>query len=277
MKNKMAISGEFFPPQTDAGLKNLTKACQSLGQMDPTFFSVTYGASGADQNKTRDAVLAIRKASQVECAPHITCIGANEQRITTLLDDYQKQNINRLVVLRGDLPPEQIQTKEFAHAADLVAFIRRHSGDHFHIEVACYPETHPEANSPDLDVKHFAEKVQQGANSAITQYFFNADAYFNFIEQSNRAGVDVPITPGIMPITNYKGLAKFSDACGAEIPRWIRLKLEQYQNDSASLLKFGQDAVTDLCQKLLDGGAPGLHFYTMNKAEPTLKIWGNLV
>jgi len=276
MDNQTAISCEFFPPHTDAGLKNLTKTCERLSQMKPDFYSVTYGASGADQNKTKEAVLQMRSATAVESAPHITCIGSSKAGIAALLDEYRAQGIKRLVALRGDLPKDQTTTGEFTYASDLIAFIRQHSGDHFHLEVACYPETHPEAKTPNSDLKHFLEKVNSGANSAITQYFFNPDAYFDFMDSVSKVGLDVPVVPGIMPITNYKGLTKFSDACGAEIPRWIRLKLAQFQDDEVSLNQFGADVVTALCDKLIAGGAPGLHFYTMNKAEPTLKIWGNL-
>ncbi len=276
MVNQTAISCEFFPPQTDTGLKNLTKACESLSQMKPEFYSVTYGASGADQNKTKDAVLQMRNVTAIESAPHITCVGSSKSGIAALLDDYKAQGIKRLVALRGDLPTDQVEVGEFSYAADLVEFIRQHSGEHFHLEVACYPETHPEAKTPNTDLKYFRDKVDKGADSAITQYFFNPDAYFNFMENLGNKGIDIPVVPGIMPITNYKGLANFSDACGAEIPRWIRLKLEEYQDDEVSLGQFGADVVSALCDKLILGGAPGLHFYTMNKSDPTLKIWNNL-
>jgi len=237
MVNQTAISCEFFPPQTDTGLKNLTKACESLSQMKPEFYSVTYGASGADQNKTKDAVLQMRNVTAIESAPHITCVGSSKSGIAALLDDYKAQGIKRLVALRGDLPTDQVEVGEFSYAADLVEFIRQHSGEHFHLEVACYPETHPEAKTPNTDLKYFRDKVDKGADSAITQYFFNPDAYFNFMEN---------------------------------------LKLEEYQDDEVSLGQFGADVVSALCDKLILGGAPGLHFYTMNKSDPTLKIWNNL-
>lgn len=276
MEGKTAISCEFFPPRTEAGLNALTEVCKSLGRLNPEFYSVTYGASGSEQNNTKDAILKMREATAIDSAPHITCVGSSKSKIAALLDDYQAQGISRLVALRGDLPADNKDLGEFTYAADLIEFIRQHSGDHFHLEVACYPETHPEAKTPGTDLSHFMEKINKGANSAITQYFFNPDAFFDFMDNVNKKGVDIPVIPGIMPITNYKGLTRFSDACGAEIPRWIRLKLEQYQDDEVSLNQFGADVVTALCDKLLAGGAPGLHFYTMNKADPTLKIWDNL-
>lgn len=268
----VGLSFEFFPPATDAGAQKLLDTHQALQALKPDYFSVTFGAGGSTQARTAETVSHIAAAGS-DVAPHLTCVSATRDSIRELLDGYRAQGIRRLVALRGDLPSGMVGLGDFRHATDLVRFIREHSGDWFTIEVAAYPEVHPQASSPDDDLRHFAEKVQAGADAAITQYFYNARAYFDFVERAQRAGVTVPIVPGIMPILNYTQLARFSDNCGAEIPRWIRLRLAAFHDDVDSLRAFGHDVVVQLCQELLAGGAPGLHFYTMNQAGPTTAIW----
>ncbi len=268
----VGLSFEFFPPATDAGAEKLLGVHQSLKTLNPEFFSVTFGAGGSTQARTTGTVAAIA-ASGSKVAPHLSCIGATRDSIVQMLDDYRAQGIRRIVALRGDLPSGSINRGDFRYAADLVQFIREHSGDWFHIEVAAYPEMHPQASSPDADLQNFIAKVQAGANSAITQYFYNPNAYFDFVERVRAAGVDIPIVPGIMPILNYTQLARFSDSCGAEIPRWIRLRLAAFHDDVDSLRAFGHDVVVELCETLIAGGAPALHFYTMNQAAPCASIW----
>lgn len=270
------FSAEFYPPATESASAKLPAVGERLKTLEPEFFSVTFGAGGSEQNRTLDTVRLLNSRSGIDTAPHITCIGSSKNRISALLDDYRAQGIRRLVVLRGDLPSGSRSAGEFNYAVELVQFIRQYSNDYFTVHVACYPEVHPEAHSPDSDVQHFADKVKAGADGAITQYFYNADAYLNFRDRCAAEGVDVPIVPGIMPITNYKGLVRFSDQCGADIPRWIRLRLQEYRDDPDSLKAFGTEVVTRLCQRLLDQGAPGLHFYCMNRASPVLRIWENL-
>lgn len=273
------FSMEFFPPKTPEGAEKLRATRAQLGRLRPRYFSVTFGAGGSTQSGTRDTVLEIQ-AEGHEAAPHLSCIGRTREELRALLQEYKDHGIRRLVALRGDLPSGYgslaFAGGEFRYANELIEFIRSETGDWFHIEAAAYPEMHPQARSPQDDLQNFARKVQAGANAAITQYFYNADAYFRFVEEARRIGVDVPIVPGIMPITNYTQLVRFSDMCGAEIPRWIRLKLAGFGDDSAAIREFGLDVVTRLCERLLAGGAPGLHFYTMNQAAAITAIWERL-
>ncbi len=262
---KPEISFEFFPPKTDEGVLKLRETRKQLALLNPKFFSVTFGAGGSTRDRTMDAVLEIQTEG-FEAAPHISGISSSKEEILSLLKTYQSHGIRRLVVLRGDLPSGEVSSGDFAYASQLVAFIREQTGDWFQIEVAAYPETHPEARSAAADLKHFKTKVDAGANAAITQYFYNADAYFQFVDQCQAMGIQIPIVPGVMPIYNYTQLARFSNVCGAEIPRWLRLRLEDYGDDMSSLRALGLDVVTDLCEKLLAGGAPGLHFYTLNQS-----------
>jgi methylenetetrahydrofolate reductase (NADPH) len=267
-------SCEFFPPKSAQGDENLKLTWEKLSSKHPAFFSVTYGAGGSTRDKTFATVKRIKDAG-LNVAPHLSFGGDNKEAVIDLLQLYRDMGINRLVALRGDLP-SGMGGSHLVYASELVAFIRKHTGEHFHIEVAAYPEIHPQAQSYDKDIFYLKKKFDAGANSAITQYFYNADAYFYFIERCQAAGINKAIVPGIMPITNFSNLARFSDTCGAEIPRWIRKRLQSYADDSASILSFGIDVVTELCEKLLAGGAPGLHFYTMNKAEQVLALWENL-
>jgi methylenetetrahydrofolate reductase (NADPH) len=265
------LSFEFFPPNTPEGARKLREARARLAALSPAFFSVTYGAGGATRDKTLATVAEIAEEGHL-VAPHLSCIGATRESIAELLDGYGARGIRRLVALRGDLPSGMVDIGDFRYASDLVAFIRERSGDRFHIEVAAYPEVHPQARSAADDLRAFVTKMRAGADSAITQYFFNADAYFRFRDDALRAGVTEPIVPGIMPINNYAQLARFSDACGAEIPRWIRMRLAGYGDDLASIRAFGIDVISDLCRRLLAGGAPGLHLYTLNQAEASERI-----
>ncbi|WP_253446462.1 methylenetetrahydrofolate reductase [NAD(P)H] [Halomonas sp. Y3] len=275
-EHPLGISFEFFPPNTDAGREKLVKVRDALAERGPRFFSVTYGAGGSTQDRTLNTVRQVRD-SGITTAPHLSCIGSEKGQLRELLARYREEGINSLVALRGDLPSGMGGIGELRYANELVEFIREESGDHFEIAVAAYPESHPQAPSFDRDVENFARKMKAGANLAITQYFFNADAYFHFVERARALGVEAPIVPGIMPITNYTKLARFSDACGAEIPRWIRKQLEAYGDDSEAIAAFGEEVISRLCQRLLDGGAPGLHFYTLNQAAPTLKVLDNIV
>jgi len=237
---------------------------------------VTFGAGGSTRERTFETVCEIQRNSGIEAAPHLSCIASTRDSIREILTLYKSEGIQHIVALRGDIPSGMAQPGEFRYANELVEFIRKETGDHFHIEVAAYPEFHPQAASAEADLDNFRRKVEAGADSAITQYFFNADAYFEFIEQCEKRGLSLPIVPGIMPITNYTQLARFSDMCGAEIPRWIRKRLEGFGDDRASIRAFGEDVITQLCRNLLDAGAPGLHFYTMNQANPTTALWQNL-
>jgi methylenetetrahydrofolate reductase (NADPH) len=273
--SKLNFSIEFFPPKTLEGVEKLRTTRRKLAALNPTYFSVTFGAGGTTQQGTLDTVLELR-AEGFDAAPHLSCVGGNAESIRAILQQYQANNIRRLVALRGDSPSGYGLGGEFRYASELVKFIRQESGDWFHIEVAAYPEMHPQARSPHDDVVNFAHKIRAGANAAITQYFYNADAYFQFVDASKKLGIDVPIVAGIMPITNYMQLMRFSEMCGAEIPRWVRLKLASYGDDGASIKAFGLDVVTQLCDRLLAGGAPGLHFYSMNQAEATIAIWQRL-
>jgi methylenetetrahydrofolate reductase (NADPH) len=272
---KADISFEFFPPKTEEGIIKLREARKQLAVMQPKFFSVTFGAGGSTKDRTMETVLEIQSEG-FEAAPHISGISSTKQEIKDLLQTYQANGIHRLVVLRGDLPSGEVSIGDFAHANQLVAFIREQTGNTFEIEVAAYPETHPEARSAAQDLIHFKTKVDAGANAAITQYFYNADAYFQFVERCKSLKIDIPIVPGIMPIYNYTQLARFSNICGAEIPRWLSLRLQDYGDDIASLRALGIDVVTSLCEKLLVGGAPGLHFYTMNQSGIISQITHNL-
>jgi len=274
MNHTLPLSLEFFPPKTPEGVLKLAAARGELYALRPQFCSVTYGAGGSTQDGTMQAVQAIQ-AEGVDAAPHFSCIGATAQSIREKLALFEAAGVRRVVALRGDLPSGfggSSALGEFRYASDLVAFIRRETGNRFHIEVAAYPEMHPQAKSPQADLDAFAAKVRAGANSAITQFFFNPDAYFRFLDEIARLGVSVPVVPGIMPITNAAGLLRFADACGAEIPRWIRLRLQAFGDDSASIKSFGLDVVTALCERLRAGGAPCFHFYTMNQAVATLEI-----
>ena len=269
------FSIEFFPPKTPEGAEKLRATRRQLAELSPTYFSVTFGAGGSTQQGTLDTVLDIM-ADGHPAAPHLSCIGATRESIRALLKQFQQHGIRRLVALRGDLPSGYGGAGELRYANELVEFIRQETGDWFHIEVAAYPEMHPQARSPQDDLQNFARKIHAGANAAITQYFYNADAYFQFADNVRKMGIDVPIVAGIMPITNYTQLMRFSDMCGAEIPRWVRLKLASFGDDSASIKAFGLDVVTSLCERLLAGGAPGLHFYSMNQAAATTAIWKRL-
>lgn len=262
---KPILSFEFFPPKTEEGMDKLRAARKQLAQLQPEFFSVTFGAGGTTRDRTLETVLEIQSEG-LSAAPHLSCVGATRDSLKSLLDEYRSHGIERIVALRGDIPSGMIDPGEFRYAADLVEFIRQEYGDVFQLEVAAYPETHPEASSAIADLSSFKRKVEAGADGAITQYFYNADAYFNFIDECAALGIAIPVVPGIMPINNYSQLARFSDACGAEIPRWMRKKLESYGNDMPSVHAFGLDAVSALCDRLLQNGAPGLHFYTMNQA-----------
>ena len=256
-------------------MEKLRATRDALARLAPKFFSVTFGAGGSTRDRTLETVLEIQ-AQGFTAAPHLSCIGSSREGIRELLASYQSHGIRHMVALRGDLPSGMVGVGEFNYANELVAYIRETTGDWFHIEVAAYPEVHPQARNYEADLQHFVGKVKAGASSAITQYFFNADGYFRFVDEAGKRGVHIPIVPGIMPINNYMQLARFSDACGAEIPRWLRKKLESLGDDTASIKALGLDVVTDLCARLLEGGAPGLHFYTMNQAGPTLEIWRRL-
>ncbi len=269
------FSLELFPPQTPKGVEKLRETRKKLALLNPKYFSVTFGAGGSTRDHTLETVLEIQKEGHV-AAPHLSCIGSTEQNIRAILERYRDNGIQHIVALRGDLPSGMAQAGEFRYANELVAFIRKEFGDTFHIEVASYPEYHPQSRSANEDISNFKRKVVAGADSAITQYFYNADAYFNYVDSCEKAGVNLPIVPGIMPINKFSQLVRFSDACGAEIPRWIRKKMEGYGDDTESIQAFGLEVVTDLCERLLKAGAPGLHFYTMNSAKLTTAIWKRL-
>jgi len=272
---KRNFSFEFFPPKTPEGSAKLRETVKQLAQFKPAFFSVTFGAGGSTQEGTLTAVLDIRQAGYA-AAPHISCIGSTRENIRDTIHRYKDAGIRHTVALRGDLPSGMAMAGEFRYASDLVTYIREETGDHFHIEIAAYPEYHPQARGAQEDLKNFKRKVDAGANSAMTQYFYNPDAYFHFVDEVRAMGVNIPIVPGVMPISSFSQLARFSDTCGAEIPRWIRRKMEGYGDDTASIRAFGLDVVTDLAAKLLEGGAPGLHFYTLNQAGLSSTIWQRL-
>ncbi|WP_439863834.1 methylenetetrahydrofolate reductase [NAD(P)H] [Pseudomonas antarctica] len=277
MSQDRRYSFEFFPTKTDAGHEKLMATATQLARYNPDFFSCTYGAGGSTRDRTINTVLQLESQVHVPAAPHLSCVGDSKDDLRSLLTQYKSAGIKRIVALRGDLPSGMgMASGELRYANDLVSFIREESGDHFHIEVAAYPEMHPQARNFEDDLQNFVRKANAGANSAITQYFFNADSYFYFVERVRAMGVNIPIVPGIMPITNYSKLARFSDACGAEIPRWVRKQLEAYGDDVKSIQAFGEQVISEMCERLLQGGAPGLHFYTLNQAEPSLAIWNNL-
>lgn len=273
--SKPVISCEFFPPKTEKGVNTLQQVQQALAVLKPAFYSVTFGAGGSTQDNTSDAVIAIQQqaiTTGIDAAPHLSCVGSSRERIQAMLQTYISHDIRRIVALRGDLPSGMRDPGDFRYANELVEFIRAETGDHFTIEVAAYPEVHPQAMNADIDLENFKRKVDAGADSAITQYFYNIDAYLYFVERCEKAGIDIPIIPGIMPINNYAQLARFSAACGAEIPRWLRKRLEAFYDDTASMQAFTLDFLTDFTDQLLHQKVPGLHFYTMNKIEPTLTI-----
>ena len=269
------LSFEFFPPKTADGIDKLRATRAQLAPLKPKFVSVTFGAGGSTQQGTLDTVLDMQKGG-LEAAPHLSCIGSSKDDLRAILDQYRSHGIRHIVALRGDLPSGMGEIGELRYASELVEFVRAEHGDWFWIEVAGYPEYHPQARSPKLDLEHFVHKVKAGANSAITQYFYNPDAYFRFVEDARKLGADVPIVPGIMPITNFSQLQRFSDMCGAEIPRWIARRLEGFGDDRDAIRAFGADVVTALCQRLIDGGAPGLHFYTLNNATATQAVCGRV-
>jgi methylenetetrahydrofolate reductase (NADPH) len=269
------FSFEFYPPKTEEGDANLQLVHAKLAEQNPEFFSVTFGAGGSTRDKTFDTVVAIQNKG-IAAAPHLSCVASTKENIRAILKNYQEHGISKIVALRGDLPSGMMSAGEFRYANELVAFIRQETGDAFEIHVAAYPEVHPQAQSAAEDFKNFKRKVAAGANAAITQYFYNAEAYFYFLDLCEKNGIDIPIVPGIMPITQYAQLFRFSEMCGADIPRWLRKRLVDFGDDRASIQAFGLDLVSKLCQRLLDGGAPGLHFYTMNQSAPTLAILANL-
>ena len=274
-KHPRTFSFEFSPPRTPEGVDKLRAAWKQLAQLKPRFFSVTYGAGGSTRERTLGIVTEIIKAGH-EAAPHLSCVGSTRAEIAETLEQYRAQGIRHIVALRGDLPSGMAMGGELRYAHELVELIRERTGDHFHIDVACYPEMHPQARNTHEDLKNFKRKLDAGANAAITQYFFNADSYFRFIDDCEALGIDLPIVPGIMPINNFAQLVRFSDACGAEIPRWLRLKMQSFGDDTASIRSLGLDVVTELADRLLTGGAPGLHFYTLNQATLTSEIWKRL-
>lgn len=274
MTDNKRFSFEFFPPKTDLGREKLNIVRAELNKLNPDFFSVTYGAGGSTRDNTKDIVLQMNTAG-ISTAPHLSFGGDDDTSMLKLIEEYQQAGINRIVALRGDIP-SGMGAQRLIYAEELVAFIRQHTGDHFHLEVAAYPEIHPDAPDYISDIQFLKRKFDAGANSAITQYFYNADAYFYFIEQCQKIGITQPIYPGIMPITNFQNLARFSKNCGAEIPRWICQRLEAFGDDKQGVAEFGTEVVTQLCEKLLANGAPGIHFYTMNQVEPNKTVWKNL-
>jgi methylenetetrahydrofolate reductase (NADPH) len=269
------LSFEFYPPKTPEGATNLLAVQQQLGQCSPEFFSVTFGAGGSTRDKTFETVLQIKNQG-VAAAPHLSCVASTKENIRAILNDYRQHDIRKIVALRGDLPSGTMSAGEFRYANELVSFIRQETGDYFDIHVAAYPEVHPQATNGVVDFKNFQRKVDSGANAAITQYFYNVEAYFEFVNQCEKAGITIPIAAGIMPISQYSQLFRFSEMCGADIPRWMRKRLESFGDDRQSVQAFGVEVVTRLCQQLIDGGATNLHFYTMNQSTLTLAILNNL-
>jgi len=275
MTKQLTISCEFFPPKTDKGIANMREVRQKLAPLNPEFYSVTFGAGGSTQDNTLAAVIDIqqdRATTGIDAAPHLSCVGSTEESIRELLGTFKDNDIKRIVALRGDLPSGMRDPGDFRYANELIDFIRKETGDHFTIEVAAYPEVHPQADSAAIDLENFKRKVDAGADSALTQYFYNIDAYFYFVERCQKAGIEIPIIPGIMPINNFSQLARFSDGCGAEIPRWLRKRLEEFGDDTESLQAFTLDFLTGFTEKLIESGVPGLHFYSMNRIDPTLTI-----
>lgn len=271
------ISFEFFPPRTDEQKLVLESTWQKLAPLKPHYLSVTFGAGGSAQDATREAVNDLIERSGVAVAPHISCMAESREVLREMLQHYQSAGVTRLVVLRGDRPVGLSGPGPFQYASELVRFVRDEFANRFHIDVACYPEFHPESPTPQSDLEFFRRKVESGADGAVTQYFYNADSYFRFVDEVRRLGITIPITPGIMPITNYRQLVRFSEMCGAEIPRWIRARLENFGEDNAAIREFGLDVVGDLCERLLAGGVPGLHIYTLNRANATLLLWQRLL
>lgn len=269
---KPILSFEFFPPKTPEGMSNLVAVARKLAACDPHFFSVTFGAGGSTRSGTLETVSLLHRETGIKVAPHLACIGSATQDIRDILRQYQAAGINRLVALRGDIPSGMVNAGELHYASELISLIRKETGDHFYIEVAAYPEFHPQAKSAADDVMNLKRKFEAGANSAITQYFFNPDSYFYFLDDCARAGIHMPVVPGIMPVTQFSNLARFSDTCGAEIPRWMRKRLESYSDDMSAIQQFGLEMVTRLCEQLIAGGAPGLHFYTLNKDKASIEI-----
>lgn len=275
-KFNKSYSFEFFPPRTDQAMEKLNTVWNQLAAVKPDFFSVTYGAGGSTRENTLNTVTSIQQDTGIEVAHHLSCVAATYASIDEILEQFKQQGIRRIVALRGDMPSGMHVRGDFNYASDLVEYIRQQTEDHFQVEVAAYPEMHPQAANPEKDLQHFKIKVDAGADRAITQYFYNIDAYFAFVESCEKLNIDVPIIPGIMPIINFSQLARFSDACGAEIPRWIRKRLEGFGDDSASIRAFSADFLTGMVQRLLDNGVPGIHFYSMNQARPSLAIWEQL-
>jgi len=279
MPSPFHSSFELFPPRTPEGVAKLGAVLQQLAALRPEYFSVTYGAGGSDQDGTYETLLTVVKHTGIEAAPHLTCVGSTREHVAALLERYRAAGVKRIVALRGDLPATALSPAapgDFHYASELVSFIRQTHGDHFQIEVAAYPEMHPQAPGPGADFENFRRKVEAGADAAITQLFYNADSYFDFMERCGKAGITIPIVPGIMPITSFASITRFTAGCGADLPRWVRLRLEELQFDKAGLLDFGLAVVTRLCETLLKNGAPGLHFYTINQAEPMLRLFKNL-
>jgi methylenetetrahydrofolate reductase (NADPH) len=274
-KHPQLFSFEFYPPKTEEGAASLQVVHSKLAKLNPDFFSVTFGAGGSTRDKTFATVIDIQSKG-IAAAPHLSCVASTKTNIRSILKDYQDHGITKIVALRGDLPSGMMSAGEFRYANELVEFIRQETGDYFQIHVAAYPEVHPQAASSAEDFKNFKRKVEAGANAVITQYFYNAEAYFHFVDSCEKSGITIPIVPGIMPITQYAQLFRFSEMCGADIPRWLRKRLESFGDDKEAIQAFGLDVVSTLCQRLLDGGAPGLHFYTMNQSAPTLAILENL-
>jgi methylenetetrahydrofolate reductase (NADPH) len=272
MSRNIPISFEFYPPKTDEQRTQLHKTAERLKPHAPEYVSVTFGAGGSTLSYTPETVRGLRETHSIDVAPHISCVGGTRAEIHSLLDTYAQIGVRRIVALRGDLPSGMARAGEFRYAADLVRYVRETFDGRFHIEVACYPETHPQADDAVIDLKHFKAKADAGADGAITQYFYNADAYFRFVEDARRADVNIPITAGIMPIANFTQLRRFSDACGAEIPRWVEKRMRAFGDDAGAVRDFATDLVAGLCKRLTDGGAPALHFYTLNLAKPTLAV-----
>ena len=270
------FSFEFYPPKTPEAVGKLQSTQTELATMNPDFFSVTFGAGGSTRDMTYETVMDIRDKTGLEAAPHISCVGSQIDEIKAILHKYVETDIKRIVALRGDLPSGAAGYGPFRYANELVEYIRKETGDHFHIEVAAYPEFHPQARNPTADLENFKRKVDAGANSAITQYFYNPYAYFRFVDSCEKLGLDIPIVAGVMPIINCTQLVRFSDACGAEIPRWILKRLQEFGDDRVSIRQFGIDVTTELCEQLLTNNVPGLHFYTMNQSAASLAIWKNL-
>ncbi len=273
----MQLSFEFFPPRTDKGKQNLKQVRQELSVINPQYFSCTFGAGGTTQDATLETVLDIQANDGISAAPHLSCIDSEKSKILALLEQYKKAGINRIVALRGDIPSGVRDIGDFHYANELVEFIRHEFNDHFHIEVAAYPEMHPQAKNMKTDLQHFANKIKAGADGAITQYFYNADAYFRFVDDVQKLGIDTPITPGIMPITNYDQLLRFSNMCGAEIPRWIEKRLATFGDDMESLSDFGFEVVASLCDQLKSQGVESFHFYSMNRSQPSLQLAKTLI